>query len=141
MPVDPIPVRRLSREALDALDPAAAHIVRLGHSSHLLKLQGRFWLIDPMFSERASPLSFAGPLRCASGIHGRNITMAKGTVKWFNETKGYGFIAPSDGSADVFAHFSAIAGSGRRDLYEGQQVEFDTERGQKGLQATNIRAL
>jgi len=63
VPVDPIPVRRLSREALDALDPAEAHIVRLGHSSHLLKLQGRYWLIDPMFSERASPLSFAGPLR------------------------------------------------------------------------------
>jgi cold shock protein len=67
--------------------------------------------------------------------------MATGTVKWFNSEKGFGFIAPSDGSADVFAHFSAIAGSGRRDLYEGQQVEFDVERGQKGLQAANIRAL
>jgi cold shock protein len=67
--------------------------------------------------------------------------MATGTVKWFNSDKGFGFIAPDDGSADVFAHFSAITGSGRRDLYEGQQVEFDTERGQKGMQATNIRAL
>ena len=67
--------------------------------------------------------------------------MATGTVKWFNSDKGFGFIAPSDGSADVFAHFSAIAGTGRRDLYEGQQVEFDVERGQKGLQAANIRAL
>jgi CspA family cold shock protein len=67
--------------------------------------------------------------------------MATGTVKWFNSDKGFGFISPSDGSADVFAHFSAIAGSGHRDLAEGQQVEFDTERGQKGLQATNIRAL
>lgn len=72
----------------------------------------------------------------------RKIDMATGTVKWFNSDKGYGFIAPSDGSADVFAHFSAIVETGgRRDLYEGQQVEFDTERGQKGLQATNIRAL
>jgi cold shock CspA family protein len=71
----------------------------------------------------------------------RNTDMATGTVKWFNSDKGFGFIAPSDGSADVFAHFSAITGSGRRDLFEGQQVEFDTERGQKGLQATNIRAL
>jgi cold shock CspA family protein len=71
----------------------------------------------------------------------RKIDMATGTVKWFNSDKGFGFIAPSDGSADVFAHFSAITGSGRRDLFEGQQVEFDTERGQKGLQATNIRAL
>jgi CspA family cold shock protein len=67
--------------------------------------------------------------------------MATGTVKWFNSEKGFGFIAPSDGSADVFAHFSAIVGTGRRDLYEGQQVEFDTERGQKGLQATNIRSI
>ncbi|MBN9106872.1 MAG: cold-shock protein [Propionibacteriaceae bacterium] len=67
--------------------------------------------------------------------------MATGTVKWFNSEKGFGFIAPSDGSPDVFAHFSAIAGTGRRDLYEGQQVEFDVERGQKGLQAANIRAL
>ncbi|NUZ07339.1 MBL fold metallo-hydrolase [Piscinibacter koreensis] len=63
VPVDPIPVRRLDRAALDALDPAANHIVRLGHSSHLLKLQGRYWLIDPVFGERASPVSFAGPKR------------------------------------------------------------------------------
>ena len=63
VPVDPIPVRRLDRAALQALDSSGAHIVRLGHSSHLLKLQGRYWLIDPMFSERASPLSFAGPKR------------------------------------------------------------------------------
>lgn len=71
----------------------------------------------------------------------RKIDMATGTVKWFNSEKGFGFIAPSDGSADVFAHFSAISGTGRRDLYEGDQVEFDTERGQKGLQATNIRVI
>jgi CspA family cold shock protein len=71
----------------------------------------------------------------------RKIDMATGTVKWFNSEKGFGFIAPSDGSPDVFAHFSAISGTGRRDLYEGQQVEFDVERGQKGLQAANIRAL
>lgn len=67
--------------------------------------------------------------------------MATGTVKWFNADKGFGFIAPDDGTADVFAHYSAIAGQGRRDLIEGQHVEFDTERGQKGLQATNIRAI
>ena len=67
--------------------------------------------------------------------------MATGTVKWFNSEKGYGFIAPDDGSADVFAHFSAIQGNGRRDLVEDQKVEFETEQGQKGPQATNIRAL
>ncbi|MEI7464537.1 MAG: MBL fold metallo-hydrolase [Burkholderiales bacterium] len=63
VPIDPIPVRRLDRATLDALDPAAVHIIRLGHSSHLLKLRGRYWLIDPVFSERASPVSFAGPKR------------------------------------------------------------------------------
>ena len=63
VPVDPIPVRRLTRAQLDALDPAANHVVRLGHSSHLLKLRGTYWLIDPMFSERASPVQWAGPKR------------------------------------------------------------------------------
>jgi len=67
--------------------------------------------------------------------------MATGIVKWFNSEKGYGFIAPDDGSADLFAHFSAIEGSGRRDLVENQQVEFDTEDGARGPQATNIRRL
>jgi L-ascorbate metabolism protein UlaG (beta-lactamase superfamily) len=63
VPIDPIPVRALTAARLDALDAQANHVVRLGHSSHLLKLQGRYWLIDPVFGERASPLSFAGPKR------------------------------------------------------------------------------
>ena len=63
MPVDPIPVRPLTRAALDALDHDANHVVRLGHSSHLLKLRGKYWLIDPVFSERASPVQWAGPKR------------------------------------------------------------------------------
>jgi hypothetical protein len=63
VPVDPIPVRQLDRAALDALDNGANHVVRLGHSSHLLKLRGKYWLIDPVFSERASPVPWAGPKR------------------------------------------------------------------------------
>jgi cold shock protein len=67
--------------------------------------------------------------------------MAQGSVKWFNGEKGYGFIAPSDGSADVFVHFSAIQGDGYKSLDEGQNVEFDVTQGQKGPQAENVRGL
>ncbi len=57
--------------------------------------------------------------------------MAEGTVKWFNATKGFGFITPDDGTADVFAHFSSIEGSGYRELIEGQKVDFEAEQGPK----------
>ncbi|HTW09136.1 MAG TPA: cold-shock protein [Acidimicrobiales bacterium] len=67
--------------------------------------------------------------------------MPTGTVKWFNASKGYGFIAPDDGSTDVFAHFSAIEGSGYRELAEGQKVDFETEQGPKGPQAKRVRPL
>jgi cold shock protein len=65
--------------------------------------------------------------------------VATGTVKWFNSEKGFGFITPEDGSADVFVHFSAIAGEGYRNLDEGQRVEFDVTQGQKGPQAANVK--
>ena len=64
--------------------------------------------------------------------------MATGTVKWFNESKGFGFIAPSDGGADVFVHFSAIQADGFKVLQEGQSVSFEVEQGPKGPQATNV---
>lgn len=64
--------------------------------------------------------------------------MATGTVKWFNESKGYGFIAPQDGSKDVFVHFSAIQGEGFKVLAEGQTVSFEVEQGPKGPQARNV---
>ena len=67
--------------------------------------------------------------------------MAQGTVKWFNSEKGFGFIAPADGTPDVFVHFSAIQGSGYKSLDENQQVEFDVTQGPKGLQAENVRPL
>ena len=65
----------------------------------------------------------------------------KGQVKWFNESKGFGFITPADGSTDVFVHFSAIQGNGFKTLAEGQNVEFTIENGAKGPAAANVTAL
>ncbi len=67
--------------------------------------------------------------------------MATGTVKWFNAEKGFGFIAPEDGSADVFAHYSAIQTNGFKTLNENDRVEFDVVQGPKGLQAADIRVI
>ena len=66
--------------------------------------------------------------------------VTQGTVKWFNETKGYGFIASEDGS-DVFVHYSSISGNGFKSLAEGDTVSFDTEKGPKGLKAVNVIKL
>lgn len=64
-----------------------------------------------------------------------------GSVKWFNESKGFGFISPKDGSKDVFVHFSAIQGNGFKVLHEGQEVSFSVENGSKGPSAANVVAL
>jgi CspA family cold shock protein len=65
----------------------------------------------------------------------------RGTVKWFNGEKGYGFISREDGEGDVFVHYSAIEGTGYRNLDEGQSVEFEVTQGQKGPQALNVRSV
>jgi CspA family cold shock protein len=69
------------------------------------------------------------------------MTTQTGTVKWFNESKGFGFIAPDDGGNDLFAHFKEIQGSGFKTLQENQRVQFEVTQGQKGLQASRITPL
>jgi len=65
----------------------------------------------------------------------------QGTVKWFNESKGYGFITPDDGGQDLFVHFSEIQGEGYKSLREGDKVSFEKGQGQKGPQATNVEKI
>lgn len=67
--------------------------------------------------------------------------MQYGTVKWFNDAKGFGFISPEDGSADLFVHFSAIDSTGFRSLQEGQRVSFEVTQGAKGAQATGVKPV
>ena len=66
---------------------------------------------------------------------------SKGTVKWFNDQKGFGFITPEDGGKDLFCHYSNIVGDGFRNLQDGQAVEYDAAQGQKGPEAQNVRAV
>jgi CspA family cold shock protein len=67
--------------------------------------------------------------------------MTVGTVKWFNNEKGFGFITPDDGGADVFVHYRSIEGNGYRSLQENQRVEFEITQGEKGPQASNVNAI
>ncbi len=74
----------------------------------------------------------------ASYIGAKGRVMQNGTVKWFNDSKGFGFITPAEGGDDLFVHFSAIQSGGFKSLTEGQKVQYDAARGQKGMQAQNV---
>jgi CspA family cold shock protein len=97
----------------------------------------------PHYAHRLDPVSGwdGNPTSGSDRRPVKDISMATGTVKWFNSEKGFGFIAPDDGSADVFAHYSAIASSGYKSLEENQKVQFDITQGPKGPQAENINPL
>lgn len=104
----------------------------------------RFLRVDrPYWCGPGQRTGWAGSPRCLPHVVGleKEIGMARGTVKWFNAEKGYGFIAPEDGSADVFVHYSDIVGTGYRTLTENQQVEFEVGQSDKGTQATSVRTV
>jgi len=82
-----------------------------------------------------------GEVSRASVTIRENRRLANGTVKWFSEQKGYGFITPEDGGKDLFVHYSNIVGDGFRNLQDGQAVEYDAAQGQKGPEAQNVRAV
>src|SRR5699024_8560256 len=130
-----------------AMDSPPAHAV-LGSSPGSLGAPTDFrWTCVPGFSPSNGKAGSGHGSDHQDRLCGRQLKnkdtkiMATGTVKWFNAEKGFGFIQPDDGSADVFTHFSAIEATGYRELTEGQNVEFDSEMGAKGLQATRVRGL
>jgi CspA family cold shock protein len=85
--------------------------------------------------------NWASDPRQVRRVQGRTWKMPTGTVKWFNDAKGFGFIAPDNGGKDIFCHHTAILAEGFRTLAEGQKVQFDLEQGQKGPQAANVRVI
>ncbi len=103
-------------------------------------LSGATLLSNLFLTAQLSIFSFAGPLRFVGGTYTRNITMANGTVKWFNPTKGFGFIQHERGGKDVFVHISALERAGISRLDDNQAVTFDTESDRNGREsATNLQ--
>jgi len=101
---------------------------------------GSIWAVHPVPSAMAASV-WGMPLRSTFPDKFQGSIMNQGTVKWFNAEKGYGFITPDGGGADLFVHHTAIQGSGFKTLDENQRVSFETSQGQKGPQATNVTKL
>jgi CspA family cold shock protein len=113
-----------------------------GSTGHFLDTPGKIRRIKNCTQGLLSPKSQGNRgMPSDSAVQEGDISMATGTVKWFNAGKGYGFISPSSGGDDVFAHFSAIEMDGYKSLKEGQNVEFEIQDGPKGPQAARIRTL
>lgn len=116
------------REDEMQVDVVISRGIRLaeGQQVEVLRVHGR----DAVYASAVSVIS-----------HVRRTAMATGTVKWFNDSKGFGFITPDDQSEDIFVHFTAIQGNGFKTLAENQKVEYDVAQSPRGPQAVNVRAL
>jgi CspA family cold shock protein len=122
---------------------AAPPVIRKGQSSFSLANLGQNSGIGatvPSFNQDVVSVVAVSAPSCPFVSQGKEVfsDMATGTVKWFDDAKGYGFITPDDGGKDLFVHFSGITGDGFKSLPEGAKVEFVAEQGQKGPQATNV---
>ena len=118
------------------------HLTFLQNLNHAAK--GSFTdkaLVDTSIIALLEAQRINGPRLGITANKARTSKMATGTVKWFNDTKGYGFISPDDGGDDLFAHFSEIQAEGFKSLQDGQKVSFEVTQGKKGLQAANIKAV
>jgi CspA family cold shock protein len=114
---------------------------RAGIRGRLLDFRPGFAYTPAFLPVRAGEKSRAALRRAFTDRKEHDKIMANGTVKWFNDAKGFGFITQADGGEDVFCYHSAIQADGFRSLAEGQQVQFDVTKGPKGLQAANVRPV
>jgi CspA family cold shock protein len=102
--------------------------------------RNQFGSTSLLFRQLLPKFAFRNELQNIAIQPNRGIFVITGTVKWFNDAKGFGFITPADGSKDVFVHHSAIQGGGFKSLAEGQKVQFDVEQGPKGPSAANVQS-